>query len=52
MKAVVFDMDGLIFNTEDVYTLVGTDYCAAGARIYPGIEKRDDGAYSRKHPSR
>jgi HAD superfamily hydrolase (TIGR01509 family) len=25
MKAVVFDMDGLIFNTEDVYTLVGTE---------------------------
>lgn len=23
MKAVVFDMDGLMFNTEDVYTLVG-----------------------------
>ena len=25
MKAVVFDMDGLIFNTEDVYTLVGAE---------------------------
>ena len=25
MKAVVFDMDGLMFNTEDVYTLVGTE---------------------------
>ena len=25
MKAVVFDMDGLIFNTEDVYTLVGKE---------------------------
>ena len=24
-QAVVFDMDGLMFNTEDVYTLVGTD---------------------------
>ena len=23
MLAVVFDMDGLMFNTEDVYTLVG-----------------------------
>jgi HAD superfamily hydrolase (TIGR01509 family) len=25
MKAVVFDMDGLMFNTEDVYTDVGTE---------------------------
>jgi HAD superfamily hydrolase (TIGR01509 family) len=25
MKAVVFDLDGLMFNTEDVYTLVGTE---------------------------
>src|SRR3972149_2416956 len=25
MKAVVFDMDGLMFNTEDVYTLVGAE---------------------------
>ncbi len=25
MKAVVFDMDGLMFNTEDVYTLVGEE---------------------------
>ena len=25
MRAVVFDMDGLMFNTEDVYTLVGTE---------------------------
>jgi len=25
MKAVVFDMDGLMFNTEDVYTLVGQE---------------------------
>ena len=25
MKAVVFDMDGLMFNTEDVYTLVGKE---------------------------
>jgi HAD superfamily hydrolase (TIGR01509 family) len=25
MKAVVFDMDGLMFNTEDVYTLVGDE---------------------------
>jgi HAD superfamily hydrolase (TIGR01509 family) len=24
-RAVVFDMDGLMFNTEDVYTLVGTE---------------------------
>jgi pseudouridine 5'-phosphatase len=25
MRAVVFDMDGLMFNTEDVYSLVGTE---------------------------
>jgi HAD superfamily hydrolase (TIGR01509 family) len=25
MRAVVFDMDGLMFNTEDVYTLVGIE---------------------------
>ncbi|MGD0900475.1 MAG: HAD family phosphatase [Thermoguttaceae bacterium] len=25
IRAVVFDMDGLMFNTEDVYTLVGTE---------------------------
>jgi beta-phosphoglucomutase-like phosphatase (HAD superfamily) len=25
MKAVVFDMDGLMFNTEDVYTSVGQE---------------------------
>jgi HAD superfamily hydrolase (TIGR01509 family) len=25
MRAIVFDMDGLMFNTEDVYTAVGTE---------------------------
>ncbi len=25
LRAVVFDMDGLMFNTEEVYTLVGTE---------------------------
>jgi HAD superfamily hydrolase (TIGR01509 family) len=25
MRAVVFDMDGLMFNTEDLYTLVGSE---------------------------
>ena len=25
MKAVTFDMDGLMFNSEDVYTLAGTE---------------------------
>lgn len=28
MRAVVFDMDGLMFNTEDVYTLVGSQMLA------------------------
>ena len=33
MHAVVFDMDGLMFNTEDVYTSVGTELLAR--RGYP-----------------
>ena len=28
MLAVTFDMDGLMFNTEDVYTLAGTELLA------------------------
>jgi HAD superfamily hydrolase (TIGR01509 family) len=28
MRAVTFDMDGLMFNTEDVYTLAGTELLA------------------------
>ena len=28
MQAVTFDMDGLMFNTEDVYTLVGSELLA------------------------
>ena len=27
-QAVVFDMDGLMFNTEDVYTLAGSELLA------------------------
>lgn len=34
MLAVVFDMDGLMFNTEDVYTLVGTEMLRRRGHIF------------------
>ena len=35
MRAVVFDMDGLMFNTEDVYTLTGSELLGRrGARVH------------------
>ena len=44
MRAVVFDMDGLMFNTEEVYTAVGTELsAAAGLRVHRRGQRRDDG---------
>lgn len=34
MKAVVFDMDGLMFNTEDVYTDVGTELLRRRGHVF------------------
>jgi HAD superfamily hydrolase (TIGR01509 family) len=34
MRAVTFDMDGLMFNTEDVYTLAGTELLARRGRLF------------------
>ena len=34
-RAVVFDMDGLMFNTEEVYTLVGTELMRRRGREFP-----------------
>jgi HAD superfamily hydrolase (TIGR01509 family) len=34
MLAVTFDMDGLMFNTEDVYTLAGTELLARRGHLF------------------
>jgi HAD superfamily hydrolase (TIGR01509 family) len=34
MRAVVFDMDGLMFNTEDVYTEVGTEMLRRRGHVF------------------
>ncbi len=34
MQAVTFDMDGLMFNTEDVYTLAGTELLARRGHLF------------------
>ncbi len=34
MRAIVFDMDGLMFNTEDVYTAVGTELLRRRGRAF------------------
>jgi HAD superfamily hydrolase (TIGR01509 family) len=40
LRAVVFDMDGLIFNTEDVYTLVGKELLRRrGHEFTPALKK-------------
>jgi HAD superfamily hydrolase (TIGR01509 family) len=36
LRAVVFDMDGLMFNTEDVYTEVGTELLRRRGRRFSG----------------
>ena len=35
MLAVTFDMDGLMFNTEDVYTLAGSELLSRRGRLFP-----------------
>ena len=49
MLAVTFDMDGLMFNTEDVYTLTGSEFCRGGgggeSRTIFRIIKRTTDAY-------
>jgi len=34
MRAITFDMDGLMFNTEDVYTMAGTELLARRDRLF------------------
>lgn len=34
LKAVAFDLDGLIVNTEDVYVLVGSEICARRGKTF------------------
>ena len=34
IRVVVFDMDGLMFNTEDVYTLVGTEMLRRRGHVF------------------
>ena len=41
--AVTFDMDGLMFNSEDVYTLAGSEFFRARLPVHARIERRDDG---------
>ena len=44
MRAIVFDMDGLMFNTEDVYTLVGMELLRRrGCKFTDGVEGQDHG---------
>ena len=39
MQAVTFDMDGLIFNSEDVYTLAGTELLSRrGCQFTPELK--------------
>jgi HAD superfamily hydrolase (TIGR01509 family) len=41
MRAVVFDMDGLMFNTEDVYTLVGKELLRRRGREFTAELKNE-----------
>ena len=34
-RAVVFDMDGLMFNTEEVYTSVGSELMRRRGKSFP-----------------
>ncbi len=41
MRAVVFDMDGLMFNTEDVYTLVGGELLRRRGQVFSDELKKE-----------
>ena len=41
MRAVVFDMDGLMFNTEDVYTLVGRELLRRRGHVFTDELKKE-----------
>ena len=41
MRAVVFDMDGLMFNTEDIYTLVGRELLRRCGAVFSDELKKD-----------
>jgi HAD superfamily hydrolase (TIGR01509 family) len=41
MRAVVFDMDGLMFNTEDIYTLVGTELLRRRGHLFTDELKKE-----------
>jgi HAD superfamily hydrolase (TIGR01509 family) len=41
MRAVVFDMDGLMFNTEDVYTLVGQELLRRRGHVFTDQLKKE-----------
>jgi HAD superfamily hydrolase (TIGR01509 family) len=41
IKAVVFDMDGLMFNTEDIYTLVGEELSRRRGRKFTAELKKE-----------
>jgi HAD superfamily hydrolase (TIGR01509 family) len=41
MRAVVFDMDGLMFNTEDVYTLVGRELARRRGHTFTNELKKE-----------
>jgi len=41
MRAAVFDMDGLMFNTEDIYTLVGRELLRRRGAVFSDELKKD-----------
>jgi HAD superfamily hydrolase (TIGR01509 family) len=41
MRAVVFDMDGLMFNTEDIYTLVGRELLRRRGEVFTDALKKE-----------
>jgi HAD superfamily hydrolase (TIGR01509 family) len=41
MQAIVFDMDGLMFNSEDIYTLVGSELARRRGRVFTNELKKE-----------